>query len=228
MIGKRVRPVPDRVHAGDLEGHEGGHLVRLAGHHQSGDQIDVEARELRSAQIDDDGDPERRPALRDPAARAQLEAEEVAEIEGGGGPQGCLGLSETRVPPVQIDVDRLSRGARQPGEERGRALEHPRLGLSDEHAAQEPVIRDLALEVGELRPGPLPDQHAEPVGQRLAQGRRIAVATLGHASRASASSESPSGEPARRSSSSRSATPSPRRQPNRRAWGASEAATTRG
>ncbi|MEO5919211.1 MAG: hypothetical protein ABIQ17_06595 [Candidatus Limnocylindrales bacterium] len=69
----------------------------------------MKARELGRAQVGDKGYPERRTALRDMAARAHLEAEEVAEIERCGGPQGHLGLIEARRPTVQIDVDRMSR-----------------------------------------------------------------------------------------------------------------------
>jgi hypothetical protein len=39
VIGERVRSVPDRVDARDLEWHEGSHLVGHPGHHQIGDQI---------------------------------------------------------------------------------------------------------------------------------------------------------------------------------------------
>jgi hypothetical protein len=65
---------------------------------------------------------------------------------------------------VQIDVNRVPRGPMHPGQERGRALHHPRLGLGDKDAGKEPVVGELTLEVGELRPGaePTPAGGARP------------------------------------------------------------------
>jgi len=161
------------------------------------------------------GDVKCHTALGDLPARAQPKAEEVTEIERCGRPQGEFGFIEARVPTVQTDVDRVPRRHVHPGQECGRALHHPRLGLGDRDAGKEPIIGELTPEAGELRPGPSQRQPAELVCERLAQCRRIAVATFSHAGRASAIRTSRSREPARCSTSSRSAGPSPRPHPNR-------------
>jgi hypothetical protein len=118
--------------------------------------------------------------------------------------------------------------ATEPCQEGGRALEHPSLGSGAEHPRQQPVVCELALEVGELDARPAAGKRAKAIGDRLAERSWVGVPSLGHRPRASATSASRFDAPVRRRSSSRSATPLPRSSPNRWACGATALTTTLG
>ena len=227
VVGDRVGTVVDRLDAGQLDRYQGGDVVGLAGHGDVRHEVDVEAGELGDAQIRGDRHTQRDPPIGNTAARFEREAEEIAQVQRRGGSQGCLGILQSASGSVQIDVERVPGRATEPGEEGGGALEHPRLGFGAEHPGEQPVVGELALEVGKLGlllAGTL----AKAIGYRVPKRARFGVRTLCHRRRASAMSASRFEAPARCSSSSSSAGPSPRSSPNRWAYGATASATSRG
>ena len=114
-------------------------------------------------------DQQGRPAFGDPAARRKRESKVVAKIGRDDGPEGGLGLVESRLAAVKVDVEGVPGRALEPRQEGSCSLENPYLWLDAEHPSKQPIVGELALEVAKLGSGAIAGNVAEPIRDRLAE-----------------------------------------------------------
>jgi hypothetical protein len=167
VVRNRVRSIAATRQAWDFEWDEQWYIIRRSCHLNAGDQVDMKSSKLRSAYVSHDRDPRRHSILYHPAARGQRKTEVITQVNSHGLTQRTLSRLEVRVTPVEVHVHGVASQRSQSCKHGRRAFEHPALFIRAKHPAEQTVIRELTLKVGELGTWTVFRQLAQPIIQGL-------------------------------------------------------------